>query len=103
MIATTAHQIASNNAIVARAAGMTLLADGMVAVRAVRGPMAFALILLGTLVALTLAKAALLALIGPEAYGASLVVMQDGGLVDRAGAAFLAVDGATRVLAELML
>jgi len=103
MTTNTALQITRNNALVARAAGLAFGADGMVLARAMRPHLTCALILMATLVMLTLAKALLITLIGADAYGASVVVMQGGGLVDQAGAFLMCVDAVTRVLAGLMV
>ena len=64
LFATTVLEITRNNARVARAAGTAMDADGVVLALAARPHLACALILLGTLAALTLAKALLIAMIG---------------------------------------
>lgn len=95
---TTAHILNVNHA-VAQAAGMAFRDGGVVATQTVHPGFRLVTILLATLMTLSLAKAVLL---GAESYGASLAVLQGGGIVDHAGAVLMGVDSLTAALVQFM-
>ena len=98
---TTAHILNVNHA-VAQAAGMAFRDGGVVATQTVHPGFRLVTILLATLMTLSLAKAVLIVLLGAESYGASLAVLQGGGIVDHAGAVLMGVDSLTAALVQFM-